>query len=602
MEITSTNNSNQTNVLLKIKDGHNNFETTINKNILCSSCVFFEKLLNDDFMEKKLNKIKINVPNSLISSDIILSFTGKEINKNKLKNWYYLLNYIICCDYFVINYDLSILLNIKIPEEGFELLLEVGKILNYNKEIMEYILDNFPIDYDINKLSHELKIKICEKNTYYLIFGMEFSWIYDHIPYDENINITRGSGNFYGGNVKIYDLHNGNYINMICRNIGQICNICFSRDYKLLFVATNFGDIYILDTRNMKIINKWRAHDELVCRIKLCITDDNKKLISASEKYIKIWDIDVPPAINTPKIFTRYLGGIKIDDNEITNIYLINNNKCIISSRNEYRNSKHSISLFDIKSNTIKYLVHINHNFPFIIMTDGFIVTCNDKYNIIIIDVFTGKIIHTIILKIKIIKDKYIEIFKLLTSPNNEHIIIRDYNGTIYILKKNDKLPSIRPLSELTWDPEESKDSPNSWSLIHTLESGKYIRFKMCISRNNILMIIGAENNIELWNIITGKFIGSFKTHLSEIYITNEEHIRDVHVSPDYEYVAITYFDFFVEIRKIDTAELISVFHDQYEIITNICFLPKHYDIIEKIITARTNKKIHDLGDNMIFF
>ena len=191
MEISLIDNSDQTIILLKIADGHNNFEISMNKNILYSSCLFFKKLLENDFLEKNLNKIKINVPDSIISSDIILSFTGREINRAKFKNWYYLLNYIICCDYFAIKYDPSILSNIEIPEAGFELLLQVGEILNYNDEIVACILNNFPIDYDVNKLSTELKNKICGKNKYYLIFGMDYSYVYDYIKYDNDINITK---------------------------------------------------------------------------------------------------------------------------------------------------------------------------------------------------------------------------------------------------------------------------------------------------------------------------------------------------------------------------------------------------------------------------
>lgn len=217
MEI-SKNNTKKINILLEIDDGSNIFEILIDKKILCSYA-FFEKMLCNCFLEEKLHKIKLNVHNTIISCDILLSFTGKEIDNNKLKNWYYLLNYIICCDYFMIKCEPSLLLNIKIPEQGFELLLQTCEILNYKNEVLTCVLNNLPLDYDINTLTNELKTKICEKNEYYLVFYMYCDDIYNFISYGDVINRKENNSNLYGNNIKIYDSRSGNFINMICMYI-----------------------------------------------------------------------------------------------------------------------------------------------------------------------------------------------------------------------------------------------------------------------------------------------------------------------------------------------------------------------------------------------
>jgi hypothetical protein len=88
-----------TDLVLTLCDTHNQLIIHVNKNILYSSCPYFEKLLTN-FTEKNLNSITINVPNACVANDFIMTFYNQEINSGNLPKSKHLLESIKCHNFF----------------------------------------------------------------------------------------------------------------------------------------------------------------------------------------------------------------------------------------------------------------------------------------------------------------------------------------------------------------------------------------------------------------------------------------------------------------------------------------------------------------------
>ena len=144
---------------LILSDANQEITIDLHKIILYSSCLYFEKLLTN-CKEKHLNKIQIQVPNAFVCYDIIMSFYGQVTNLGNLQQWYYLLEYIRCCDFLGLEKDITKLKNLKVPKEGFDLLLQIVELFGYDYDTTKLIINNLPDDYDLSKLNKDLIKKI----------------------------------------------------------------------------------------------------------------------------------------------------------------------------------------------------------------------------------------------------------------------------------------------------------------------------------------------------------------------------------------------------------------------------------------------------------
>lgn len=154
-----------TDLALTLYDDTNEITINLHKIILYIRCIFFKKLLTS-CCEKILNEIKIWVPNVYVARDIIISFYDNNSNKNLkmntsgFSNWKYVLESAKCYDYFGLVFDKSLLENLKVPKEGFELLLEVIDIIDHDDKLIYLIETNLPTGY---VLSDELRRKIMDR-------------------------------------------------------------------------------------------------------------------------------------------------------------------------------------------------------------------------------------------------------------------------------------------------------------------------------------------------------------------------------------------------------------------------------------------------------
>ena len=144
--------------LLTLTDKNNKITIATHKIILYNSCIYFKKMLTN-FKEKDSNSITIQVPNVNISYDIIISFyhEKKIINSTNYPIWKYQLESYKCYDFFGLDFlDTKIFFDLEIPDEGFELLLDVIELIGFNKETIKLLNKNIPDDYDLTKFPKEL--------------------------------------------------------------------------------------------------------------------------------------------------------------------------------------------------------------------------------------------------------------------------------------------------------------------------------------------------------------------------------------------------------------------------------------------------------------
>ncbi|AEJ34388.1 hypothetical protein MIMI_R154 [Acanthamoeba polyphaga mimivirus] len=147
---------------------------------------------------------------------------------------YYLETY-RCYDYFGMKIPVDKLLELTVPSEGFELLLQIVDLLDYCDELGHLIIRNLPLDYDINdlskdfvtdlqRLSNEYQI-ICTKHHTIKIFNNKLYKPIKTIHHSENITSLCYDNNnkriIYGdlkGTIYAYDF----FSNKIIFNLQNI--------------------------------------------------------------------------------------------------------------------------------------------------------------------------------------------------------------------------------------------------------------------------------------------------------------------------------------------------------------------------------------------
>ncbi len=219
----------------------------LHKNILYIPSEYFEKLLTG-FQEQKLNKITMKVPNVNIMYDIIMGFYLQKSNKGAYPEWRCYLESIKCLDFLGLTYDLNKLYNLKVPSEGFELLLEVVGIVEYDSRLAKVIIDNLPENYDLSKLSNELiKEMITESHFGICIFGFciakskkhtqnvsTIDICYANVNVEQSLKIISGSAD---KSIKIWDAKLGEIINTLNGHTDWVRNVCISSFFHVSIFA-----------------------------------------------------------------------------------------------------------------------------------------------------------------------------------------------------------------------------------------------------------------------------------------------------------------------------------------------------------------------------
>ncbi|AKI79814.1 putative BTB/POZ domain-containing protein [Acanthamoeba polyphaga mimivirus] len=188
-----------TDIVLEIEDDNSIIIMSLHKNILAASCCYFDRLFNGNFIDSNTQKVKINVPNSLITKNIIKSFYGQENDVIDIPDWQYILEEIICKDYFGLDYNTSKLKDINVPNEYYDLLVHVAGIVGFNNpNIINLLTDLMPPDYDLTNISKD-DIEFLLNRTGDCIFSLHH-------------NVHNKRENHYKYCLKILDNTTGNII------------------------------------------------------------------------------------------------------------------------------------------------------------------------------------------------------------------------------------------------------------------------------------------------------------------------------------------------------------------------------------------------------
>src|SRR3989304_684981 len=218
-----------TDLSLKLVDQNNTITIQLHKNILYSSCIYFRKLLTS-FKERNLNEITIHVPNTFITHDIIMSFYGQKMNSLNLPNWQYLLETIKCWDFLGISFEPDILRNLRVPTEGFDLLLDVIDLVGYSNDFtIKLIKKNLPNNYDTSIFPKELLEEL---------FKLEYK-------------IVSGSGDH---SIKIWNAETGELIRTLLGHTNSVHSVCFSSDNKRIVSGSDDGNIKIWNAETGELI------------------------------------------------------------------------------------------------------------------------------------------------------------------------------------------------------------------------------------------------------------------------------------------------------------------------------------------------------------
>lgn len=268
-----------TDVELSIRDQENKIIFSAHKIILASTSPYFRKMFT---FNKGMDKITMNVDNSTIMHQIILSLYGIKNKDIDTKHWYYKLQKIKSYQYLLIEYPVYKLYNLKVPAEGFDLLLQILNQYNLskNKGLVKVVQNNIPIGYDTNMLPCDIKNEIKPSNKESCADFQYYSSCGNFIACDtiENKNYV----------IRIIDVNQNTCINKL-EYVNPIKGICFSSNNKI---------VYFLDDRHnlMKWNIKIPSFQKLITLpkhlimnnknpIDFMITDDEKTITIKDNKY-----------------------------------------------------------------------------------------------------------------------------------------------------------------------------------------------------------------------------------------------------------------------------------------------------------------------------
>src|SRR5581483_499386 len=268
-------NKKYTDVELILVDSNKQLNMNIHKVILACSSEYFDKLFNFG-TEKFQHKITINVNDVEIAHNIILSFYGQKTNSTNYSHWKYLLDSIKCRCFFCLPIDISLMYDLIVPAEGFDLLLETIEYFDFinDKKIMKTIKKNIPMNYDLKNLSLEF---VKELSKY------------------KKLKIVSSS---YDKRVKIWDADSGSLLNTLNGHTDYVQSVAFSSDNRKIVSGSCDNSIKIWDAESGSLLNTLNGHTNSV--ISVVFSSDNRKIVSGScDKSIKIWDADSGSLLNT---------------------------------------------------------------------------------------------------------------------------------------------------------------------------------------------------------------------------------------------------------------------------------------------------------------
>ncbi|AEQ60458.1 hypothetical protein [Acanthamoeba polyphaga mimivirus] len=288
-----------TDITIILKDESNEIMLNLHKNIIYSSCIFFEKLLTS-FKEKESSKIILNVPNAIIVNDIIWDFYGQKIKSHNYPEWKYFIESYKCFDYFGMNTDKEKLYKLIVEPDGFDELMDFIDLIGYDENAIGLIFNNLPDDYDLSKFSHELlteMLSMYKKNLVQITTRNEIIVLND----------------FFDGTIRSTE-H--------CINSPEVILFCASNASKI--VTFDGHNIRILESNNSILLSDDSTVSDAGTILHISHSQNRNVLVILYEYRIDVWDVLINKLIASFRVpFIKKLS-CSYDGSQL--VYVDNNN------------------------------------------------------------------------------------------------------------------------------------------------------------------------------------------------------------------------------------------------------------------------------------
>lgn len=484
--------------LTLIDDDNNKKKIKAHKIILACHSDYFKNL----FLFNCDNELTIRVPNVFVFYDLIISFYGNYSNIAKYPEWYYQLKIIECKNFLCIENDFSIIEKLDIPDEGFDLLLEIiYKIIGYNDESIRLINKYLPKKYDLSYLPNELIKKMIDTyNNDYTILTCSSNKIILWNALNEDYHIPLNNKNEISC---ITISHNHKFIvYVITRNIyiwdleiQKLVDACQIDEFDNIYsinISHDDSNIVLIDKNGNVIIYNliFNSMHKLTSKVYSIYTNiisyDNKYLIigNANNK-ITVWNLDDG----------EYIACLSGHDDSIYTIALSFDNRFIISGsadgmikKWDFYNKNNIVTL--CKESLPIFNVLISYDNNYIISTTN---------NIKIWDLYNDTLLLTL-------NGHLNQISQIKLTKDNKYIISGCKDGYIKI-----------------WDLKNG-------DLIHSLSEHENWIDKIDIFNNQIFVSNSVDGKIIIWNILTGKIIkilNTFFTKYLKIFVHKNKNFMD---------------------------------------------------------------------------
>src|SRR5271154_4626012 len=284
-----------TDVHLVLHDGIDELNMDLHKNILCASCEYFEMMFRN-CREKNESVVNMTITNVFVVHDIITSFYNQKTKSGGLPEWKYYLELIRCYDFLGLQYDINEFCNLKVPPEGFELLLDVinqigeSNVINQIGEsnaTIRMIYDNLPQDYDLSQLSQEILKKMLYVIPDYEIIAISntsdkrnkiikldpikntISCTFDDLDTVDLMNCSFDNKhlvlNKKNDFLYVWNMETNKLVRTFDMSKWKPCLFRLSPDIKQIAIACSDQAITILDADTNRIIYTFRDHTYRIC-------------------------------------------------------------------------------------------------------------------------------------------------------------------------------------------------------------------------------------------------------------------------------------------------------------------------------------------------
>jgi len=393
-------------VLLDIRNIDNNIGLIIkvHRQLLVKKCIYFENLFSINYIEHKQSTVSINVPNSFIIYDIILSFYDiNPVNLGKITDWQYYLEMIKCKDYLSIPYDFNYNLSLPIgtnssviplngdPANNFDILVDfIDDILGYNDKTILMMCMNLPEKYNLSQYPMELIKMMLNVKVYR---SLKIITLNNTIDWEFKTNVTsitpfNQANNFYvkfsnDGNQYTWD--NCEYISA-CQ-VNNNIKYKLYRKYKPLvneIVYSPCGSYIIISYFDNTIVTWDSKTGDLLNKISTTMifnleySPNGKNIISTSGRYcpeyITIWTNNIVH-INTLNNFGKFETLCFSTCGKF--IYICFDNEKLLNKQKQFIGN---ISKWNFQNNELKKIIDCSVNrigcYNNIIVTYGYDCVC----------------------------------------------------------------------------------------------------------------------------------------------------------------------------------------------------------------------------------